>query len=134
MENCKGYVFSEAVYKNLEKTPYIGYLYTNDSEAEFSYEFDGTEMGIYTNFSNYLLCGKGMVAYSIDGEAYKTVICSVHNPTIIVKDLPSEPHRITIKPLFSEDTPDKFEIIAVFSRDGEKATVRSGHYLPNVFV
>lgn len=118
-ENSKGFMYSDEVFKALSKTPYKGYVYAKDSDAEFCYEFNGTELGMYSNF-----CKNAKIEYSLDGNEYVTLDCAVHNPTLVVSDLEPGVHTIKIKPVFDEKSPDTMKIVAIFTRDNSLASRR----------
>ena len=115
-----GFMHSEETYIDLEKTPYVGYLFTQDGTSEFEYDFWGTEMGIYSNFSHYKF--QSRVEYSINGREYHPIRCSEHNPTLIVADLPEGQYHVKIRPLFEQGAPDTFQLAAIFTRNAAKAT------------
>lgn len=108
------------MYKKLQNTSYDDVIWTENENAEFSYSFFGTEMGIYSNFSHYKYSGE--IYYSLDGNEYKKMRCSIHNPTVVVENLPEGNHTIKIKPIFSENTPSRFKIAAVLTRNATKQT------------
>ena len=100
---------------------YYGYATATSKEAVFAFEFDGTDAAMYTNFYN-----ESSIAVSVDGGEYVTKTCAYHSPTKIVENLASGHHVIRMKPVYgtASDAPKEMKIVALFTRDSAKATVR----------
>lgn len=119
LKNSKGFLYSDEIYKNLPNTPYVGYIYTDRVDAEYSCEFYGTEISIYSNFYE-----NSSVKVSVDGGDYMERVCSAHNPTLIAEGLEPGKHTVKIMPVFSGDFPKVFKLIAILTRNSAKSSKR----------
>lgn len=119
LKESVGFYYSEDTYLDLPKTPYVGYIYAENNEAEFTYRFKGTEIAMLSNFKSQskFLC-------SVDGGEWVEKHGSTHNPTVIAKKLKSGEHVIKVRPIFTESVPEQMKIAVIFTRDEELETKR----------
>lgn len=112
LKESVGFYYSGEVYLGLPKTPYVGYIYAENGEAEFTYKFRGTEIAILSNFKK-----ESKILYSVDGEEWMEKHGSTHNPTVIAEGLKSGEHVVKLRPVFTESSPEQMKIAAIFTRD-----------------
>lgn len=119
LKESVGFSYSEDVYLALQETPYVGYIYAENSEAEFTYRFHGTEIAMLSNFKR-----ESKILYSVDGGAWIEKHGSTHNPTVIAQHLESREHVIKLRPVFTENSPEQMKIAVIFTRDEALETKR----------
>lgn len=119
LKESEGFYYSEEVYLGLTKTPYVGYIYAENNEAEITYRFHGTEIAMLSNFKK-----ESKILYSVDGNEWMEKHGSTHNPTVIAKGLESGEHVIKLRPVFTEHSPEQMKIAAIFTRDEALQTRR----------
>ena len=119
LKESVGFYYSEEVYLPLPKTPYVGYIYAENSDAELTYRFSGTEIAMLSNFKSgtKFLC-------SVDGGEWIEKQGSTHNPTVLAQHLDSGEHVIKLRPVFTENSPEQMKIAVIFTRDEELETRR----------
>ena len=119
LKESVGFYYSEDTYLALPETPYVGYIYAENSEAEFTYRFQGTEIAMLSNFKK-----ESKILYSVDGGEWLEKHGSTHNPTVIAKHLESGEHVIKLRPVFTENSPAQMKIAVIFTRDEALETRR----------
>lgn len=120
LKESVGFYYSEEVYLDLPKTPYVGYIYAKNSGAEITYRFHGTEIAMLSNFKK-----ESKILYSVDDGEWIEKHGSTHNPTVIAKGLESGEHVIKLRPVFTESSPEQMKIAAIFTRDEAQETRQS---------
>ena len=119
LKESAGFYYSQDTYLALTQTPYEGYIYAENNEAEFVYRFHGTEIAMLSNFKS-----ESKILYSIDGSEWGEKQCSTHNPTVIATHLESREHVLRLRPVFTERSPEQMKIAVIFTRDEAKETRR----------
>lgn len=119
LKESVGFYYSEDVYLALPETPYVGYIYAENNEAEFTYRFQGTEIAMLSNFKR-----ESKILYSVDGGEWIEKHGSTHNPTVIAQHLESGEHVIKLRPVFTEHSPKQMKIAVIFTRDEALETRR----------
>ena len=114
------FYYSEDIYLALPETPYVGYIYAENSEAEFVYRFQGTEIAMLSNFKR-----ESKILYSVDGGEWIEKHGSTHNPTVIAQHLEAGEHVIKLRPVFTENSPEQMKIAVIFTRDEALETKQS---------
>ena len=120
LKESTGFYYSEEVYLPLPKTPYVGYIYAENAEAEFVYRFRGTEIAMLSNFK-----GGTKFLCSVDDGEWIEKHGSTHNPTVLAQHLESGEHVIKLRPIFAENSPEQMKIAVIFMRDEALETRRS---------
>ena len=123
LKNAPGFAYSDECFLNIPKTPHIGCVYTNQPDAEFIFDCDGTEIAVLSNFANWKL-RSAQVLLSLDGQEYRRIPCSSHNPLMLAQDLKPGKHTIRLRPLFEGNAPDTMKIAAVITRDASRQPYR----------
>ncbi len=93
---------------------YIGRLSLprSNPDAQFVYNFEGTEIAIYTNITG---SDGGVHSYSIDGGAWQKITHMGHGPNLVISDIPARDlgdgtyttkHTITLKPDWTDTKAD----------------------------
>lgn len=119
LKETVGFYYSEEVYLPLPKTPYVGYIYAENSEAEFTYRFRGTEIAMLSNFK-----GGTKFLCSVDGGDWIETQGATHNPTVLAQHLESGEHVIKLRPIFTKNSPEQMKIAVIFTRDEDLETRR----------
>ena len=120
LQNSHGFSWSDETILPLPAVPYKGILYTTSPDAELTIPFTGTECAVYTNFSHFRF--RAGLSVSVDNAPFTVVPCCPHNPSVLCRGLPGGSHTLRIRPLFTQETPERFFIGAVFSRDETQET------------
>ncbi|MBQ8804357.1 MAG: hypothetical protein IJZ53_12030 [Tyzzerella sp.] len=120
LKESVGFYYSEDIYLALPETPYVGYIYAENSEAEFVYRFQGTEIAMLSNFKR-----ESKILYSVDGGEWIEKHGSTHNPTVIAQHLEAGEHVIKLRPVFTENSPEQMKIAVIFTRDEALETKQS---------
>ena len=119
LKESVGFYYSKDTYLDLPETPYVGYIYAEDGEAEFTYRFHGTEIAMLSNFKK-----ESKILYSVDGGEWIEKHGSTHNPTVIAQHLKSGEHVIKLRPVFTENSLEQMKIAVIFTRDEALETRR----------
>lgn len=111
-----GVTYSSDKYNSTGDIEHNGYYYLDQSEdAKITVKFNGTELAMWST-----LRGSSQLEVTVDGET-KIVSGTGQAPTVVLSDLESGEHTVTIKPVKSENGMiERLNIGAFFIRDASK--------------